>query len=180
MDLMIEKANEHDIDELEALYDKINDYLEHNINYPGWKKGIYPVRKDAEDGIKGGHLYVARSNNQIIGTIILSHEPEKGYDTAAWKVDADNDMVYIIHTLVVHPGYLKKQVGRRLMEFAEEAAKRDHMKALRLDVYEHNTPAIKLYQNFGYQYIGKADLGYASYGLAWFDMYEKSIGCDEQ
>lgn len=175
MEFIIEKANEIDIDELEALYDGINDYLEQNINYPGWKKGIYPVRKDAEDGVKAGTLYVARSSHRIIGSIILSHEPEKGYDTAEWKVDAGCEEVFIIHTLVVHPDFLKNRIGHSLMEFAEEEARRNGMKAIRLDVYEKNAPAIRLYTSCGYYFIGKADLGYASYGLEWFDMYEKGL-----
>ena len=50
MDIRV--GNEEDIDSLEELYNNINDYLESTINYPGWKKGIYPVRKDAEDGIR--------------------------------------------------------------------------------------------------------------------------------
>ncbi|WP_312648537.1 hypothetical protein [Aminipila sp.] len=51
MKLTIRKASNHDIDELEQLYDELNDYLESTINFPGWKKGVYPTRKDAINGI---------------------------------------------------------------------------------------------------------------------------------
>ena len=47
-----------DIDELEKLYDDLNDYLSATTNYPGWIKGIYPIRKDAVAGIENNTLFV--------------------------------------------------------------------------------------------------------------------------
>jgi ribosomal protein S18 acetylase RimI-like enzyme len=175
MEIIIEKGTENDISELEALYDDMNDYLARTINYPGWKKGIYPVRKDAEAGINEETLFVARNQDRIVGTIILSHETEQGYDKADWNINAADSEAFVIHTLVVHPDYLKNHIGRMLLEFAEGEGRRNHMKALRLDVYEENIPAIKLYEACGYEYIGMADLGYGSYGLDWFKLYEKSL-----
>ena len=52
MKTWIEKAAAADIDEMGRLYDSLNDYLEQHVNYPGWRKGIYPAREDAEKGIK--------------------------------------------------------------------------------------------------------------------------------
>ena len=83
MDIRV--GNEEDIDSLEELYNNINDYLESTINYPGWKKGIYPVRKDAEDGIREGNLFVAVENGDIIGSMILRHEPEPAYLNVSWQ-----------------------------------------------------------------------------------------------
>ena len=51
MKTWIEKAAAADIDEMGRLYDSLNDYLEQHVNYPGWRKGIYPAREDAEKGI---------------------------------------------------------------------------------------------------------------------------------
>ena len=34
----------------------------------------------------------------------------------------------------------------------------------KLDVYEKNEPAIRLYQKCGFQYIDTVDLGYGKYG----------------
>lgn len=74
-DLKIEKGTKQDIDELEQLYYEITSYLDSHINYPGWKKGIYPDRSTAEEGIEENNLFVARSEGRIVGTVILSHEP---------------------------------------------------------------------------------------------------------
>jgi len=72
MKISIELAEIKDIDELERLYNDLNDYLEKNMNYPGWKKGIYPVRQNAVDGVKKNHLYTARYDGKIVGTMILN------------------------------------------------------------------------------------------------------------
>ncbi|MCI6006635.1 MAG: hypothetical protein SOY73_00420 [Blautia sp.] len=66
----IRKGTMQDIDELSALYDDVTDYLETHINYPGWRKGIYPTREDAKRGIQENTLFVAQKNQRIIGTII--------------------------------------------------------------------------------------------------------------
>ena len=49
------------------------------------------------------------------------------------------------------------------------------MKAIRLDVYEQNTPAIRLYEKNGFQYITTVDLGLGDYGLHKFHLYEKIL-----
>ena len=70
MNINFELGREKDIDELERLYNDLNDYLSEGVNYPGWKKGIYPVRQDAIDGIKEEGLYVARYNGKIVGSML--------------------------------------------------------------------------------------------------------------
>lgn len=73
----IENGTINDIDELEKLYNKINDYLTSGINYPGWLKGVYPIRETAETGIKENNLFVLRVEDKIIGSIILNHKQEE-------------------------------------------------------------------------------------------------------
>ena len=46
------------------------------------------------------------------------------------------------------------------MEFALEQSREEKIKAIRLDVYEKNTPAISLYRKYGFRYIDTVDLGY--------------------
>ena len=56
-----------------------------------------------------------------------------------------------------------------------EFAKKSGIKTIRLDVYEKNIPAIKLYEKNGFIYTGTVDLGLGNYGLKWFRLYEKII-----
>ena len=82
MDIIFVLGKANDIDELEQLYNDLNDYLAKGVNYPGWIKGIYPVRQNAIDEVKNNNLYVAKHNGKIIGSIILSNEPEPEYYNA--------------------------------------------------------------------------------------------------
>ena len=175
MNIIIELGKESDINELENLYNDLNDYLASGINYPGWKKGIYPIREDAINGIKNRNLYIAKYNDKIIGSIILSNTPEKAYHNATWNFKSDYSKILVIYTFVVHPKFMKCGVGKRLIDFATEYAINLNIKSIRLDVYEGNTPAIKLYEKCGFKYIDTVDLGLKHYGLEFFKLYEKLI-----
>jgi ribosomal protein S18 acetylase RimI-like enzyme len=175
MELKIEKGTEKDLDEIAQFYDDINDFLEKGENYPGWRKGIYPVREDAVHGLEQDCLFIVRAKDKIAGSVILSHEPEQGYEKATWGYKGGYDRIYVIHTLAVHPDYLKMGIGRRLLQFAEEFGLENGIEAIRLDVNEKNIPAINLYESCGYQYIARVDLGYGAYGIPWFKLYEKLL-----
>lgn len=168
----IEKGTVDDIDELENLYDSLNDYLELGTNYAGWAKGIYPIRETAVSGIQNNNLFVLKMDNKIAGSIILNHESETAYAQVSWGIEADYKDIIVIHTLVVHPKYMKNGVGKKLMDFAKRYSIEQEMKTIRLDVSIHNTPAISLYEKCGYKYVGTVDLGLNIPELVWFKLYE--------
>ena len=175
MKITIVHGSESDINEIEGLYNDLNDALESGINYPGWKKGIYPIREDAIKGISEGNLYIARYKGKIVGSLILNHEPERAYSNIKWKTEDDYNEILVLRTFVVNPNYLRLGIGKKIMDFAYKHAKSLKVKSIRLDVYEKNEPAIKLYEKCGYDYIGTVDLGLKNYGLDWFKLYEKII-----
>ncbi|HKM34310.1 MAG TPA: GNAT family N-acetyltransferase [Lachnospiraceae bacterium] len=173
--MTIRKGVSSDIDEIEGLYNQLIDYLLMNVNYPGWKKDIYPIRQDAEDGVNENALYVVVDDDQIVGTFILRQRPEPAYDTVNWNNSLSYKTIYVIYTLAVHPESLGKNIGDMMMDFIIDEARRKEMKAVRLDVYEGNTPAIHLYEKHRFQYIDTIDLGYSQYGLNWFRLYQYVI-----
>lgn len=175
MDIQIRLGREEDLDSLEQLYDNLNDYLAATINYPGWRKGVYPTRQDAEAGIKENALFVALENEEVVGSMILRHEPEPAYYSAPWSVNLADHEVYVIYTFTVSPYKLHHGIGQKLLEFATQYAKENQVKSLRLDVYEKNTPAIRLYEKCGFHYVDTVSLGLEEIGLSWFQLYEKLI-----
>lgn len=175
MSITIRLGTEKDIDDLAQLYDYLNDHLASITNYPGWKKGIYPIRENAVDGIKESCLYVAICNGEIAGSVILHHVPELAYFEVKWQTELDYENVLVIYTFVVSPDYWGQGVGKAMIRFAVERGLNTKMKSLRLDVYENNTPAIRLYEKCGFKYIDTVSLGLESYGLNWFRLYEKLL-----
>lgn len=172
VDIQFLKGTVDDINELALLYDTLHDYLEQTTNYPGWIKGIYPIRETAETGIKNDHLFVLKARGEIAASVILSHEPETAYSKAIWRINTSYDNIIVIHTLVVHPKFMKLGIGIQLMDFAKSYALKLGMKAIRLDVSIHNSPAISLYEKSGYHYIDTVDLGLEYKHLKWFKLYE--------
>lgn len=175
MDLCIRQGKWEDIDALERLYDAINENLASTINYPGWHKGIYPVRDTAVQGIRAGCLYVAVVSGEVVGSIILRQKPEPAYRAVKWRAELPDEAVLVIYTLAVHPACRSRGIGHALLDFAADLGRRTHIKSLRLDVYEKNLPAIHLYEKCGFQYIATVDLGLRVHGLTWFKLYEKWI-----
>ena len=175
MNLIFEQGTPADIDELAQLYDAATGYLESHINYPGWRRGIYPNRDTAAEGVAEGTLYVARENRRIVGTVILRHTPEEAYILADWHTDLAERDIYVVYTLAVHPLCMGRGIGERIMEFILAHSAQNGAKAVRLDVYEKNTPAICLYKKFGFQYIDTVDLGYSHFGLENFELYQKLL-----
>lgn len=173
--MIIEQGTPADIDELEQLYNDLNDHLEQTVNYSGWKKGVYPLRQHAEAGIAAGTLYVARDSGKIAGSFILNHIPEPAYSQAVWRIEADYSDIVVVHTFAVHPAWMNRGIGRGLMDFADTHSRRTQTRAIRLDVYEGNLPAIRLYEKCGFHYIGTVDLGLGQYGLYDFRLYEKLL-----
>ena len=118
MDMTVELGREADLDELEQLYDSLNDFLAGRADGPGWRKSLYPVRETAASGIADGCLYVARLGGKIVGSVILRHKPEEAYSQVRWAFESDYSDVLVIYTLAVHPDYLSRGVGRALLDFA--------------------------------------------------------------
>lgn len=173
--MAIRKGIISDIDNLENLYNNLNDYLEANINYPGWIKHVYPVKETAVTGIEENNLFVLEDKGTIIGSVILNHKPENAYNQVKWKIDADYKNIIVVHTLVTNPDFMNKGVASELMNFAKEYAINLNMKSIRLDVSINNTAAIALYEKHGYEYIGTVDLGLEYEHLKWFRLYELTL-----
>ena len=168
----IGRADENDVGEMEALYDELNDFLAASVNYPGWRKGLYPTRDTAAKGIAQRSLFVLRKQGLIEGSIILDHQPEAAYSQVRWGVDCGYDEIFVVRTLAVRPSRMRRGVSGKLMDFAREHAVQNGMRALRLDVSVDNTPAIALYERQGYRYRGTVDLGLNIPWLVWFRLYE--------
>lgn len=169
---MIEKGSLENLDELEKLYNELNDYFSAHTNYPGWIKGVYPIRQTAIDGIKDDSLFVLKIGNQIAGSIILNHLPEEAYHQVVWNTPDEYENIFVIHTLVVHPRFLKQGIGEKLLTFAKEYSIQKEIRSIRLDVSVNNLPAIALYEKMEYRHIGTVDLGLGYEHLKWFRLYE--------
>lgn len=177
MKITVRLAKVSDLDAVENLYGELNDYLAepNHVNYPRWSRGIYPLREHAEEGLNGDHLYVAEYQGKIVGTVIFLYEQEEVYQSVDWQIGFDVPVI-VIHVLAVHPAYFGCGVGETLLDYAANLGRKQGVKAIRLDTYEENLPAVRLYEKCGFQYMGMIDLGLEEiYGLKWYKVFEKVL-----
>lgn len=175
LNLTIRPGAPGDLDALARLYDAVCDHMAASVNYTGWKKGVYPARQDAEEGIRDGFLYLAEEDGEAIGSFILSRKQEEAYAGVEWQEELAERDVLTLYTFTVDPRRRGRGIGREMLAFAVRQGEAQGAKALRLDVYEKNLPAIRLYESAGFRYIDAVSLGLEDIGLDRFLLYEKLL-----
>ncbi len=175
MGISIRLGTQRDLDALVELYGAVCSGLEAGVNYTGWKKDVYPARQDAEAGIAEESLFLAEENGETVASMILRRRQEDAYAAVNWQLNLDESQVLVIHTFAVRPDRRRRGTGRELLDFAARFGAARGVKSLRLDVYEKNIPAIRLYESAGFQHIDTISLGLEDVGLNWFRLYEKLL-----
>lgn len=152
---MIRLANIQDITEVERIFHEILDKEAATISYTNWVKGKYPTKADAQKALDAGTLYVGEDEaGRLYGSVILNHIQPAEYAKIPWSIDGEGEEVLVIHTLCIRPDCARKGYGKEFVAFSEELAREKGCKAIRIDTYEGNTPAAKLYQSLGYRLAG--------------------------
>lgn len=150
-------AKAEDVNLVANLYDAVNEYFESNENYcyPNWQKGKYPVLSDAQAAFEEGSLYVLKDNDSMLGSIIINGKQHPEYRRMPWKLQAPDDEIMTIHTLVVSPNVRNRGIGEKLVRFSIEICKNAGAKAIRNDTHFRNVPARNLYVKCGFQSLGR-------------------------
>lgn len=172
---MIRKGTAADLDGCAQVYEEHLDYEAANVNYTNWLKGAYPTRATAEKALAAGTLYVDEEDGIIVGCANLNHFQPKEYANIPWSIPAEGDEVFVIHTLVFRPTHTGGGRGRRFVAFAEELAKEQGCKVLRLDTYEGNEPAKAFYPKLGYRYAGITEFFFENFIWENLVCFEKSM-----
>ena len=143
------------------------------VNPSGWRSGIYPGREEAEDAVSAGTLWLLEDGGLPAGAVILNHDQAGFWAGGSWQVPAEEEQVLAVHTLSVDPGCSRRGGGRFLLDFARKLGRETGCKALRLDVFTENSPAIALYETYGFRRAGTLESGLP--GLKWFRLYELPV-----
>lgn len=173
--ITITKAQLEDLNGVEELYNDICDFLADKEYNPGWRKGCFPTRNEAEYFYTRDALYVAKEENSIVGSIALTYSSNAESDESLqYHTEESKDILYI-HEFVVHPKHQRKGIGTMLLDFAEKYGRSQDVKVIQLNVYEKNSVAIKAYEKSGFSFVEKVDIGLGQFGLEWFCLYKKEL-----
>ncbi len=159
-------------DKILAFYNDVVLYLKTHKDYPGWSHGEYPFKDNINKALNEHSLYIGIENDVIISAVIVNTDYFIQYkDIDFYHLDNS----YILHSFAVHPLYLQKGYAKKMLDFIVKKAVDDCKESICLDVYEHNVPAIKLYEKYGFIYRGKLSFGFEYLGLNYFNLYEKTL-----
>ncbi len=161
VELTIRPGRAGDAEAAEGIYAALFDHYDQGApNYTNWKRGLYPTGQDAEEALGAGTLHVGEWGGQVVACVNLNHVQPPEYAKVGWSVGAQGDEVLVVHTLCVHPEFSGKGIARGIVAYAEEVGKALGCKTIRMDTFEGNVPATRLYLGLGF-----ADLGLEEFQL---------------
>ncbi|MCI9138005.1 MAG: GNAT family N-acetyltransferase [Lachnospiraceae bacterium] len=153
MEITYRKAERSDIEAVCHLVSCVIAEMERQ-NIFQWDS-LYPVREDFLEDIKKGELFLGLEENQLVTIYTLNQECDEEYKDGNWN--CAGGAFYVIHRLCVHPDYQNRGIGKSTLHYIESQVKEKYVNSIRLDVFEGNPFARKLYGNCGYQQVGYVD-----------------------
>ena len=108
----------------------------------------YPNRNAFIDDIKNNELLVFTKGDLLVGCIALCTKMDDVYKNVKW-LTKDVKNLYI-HRLAVDPQFQKKGIGKKLMDYAEDFAKKNNFISVRLDTFSKNKNNMRFYERRGY------------------------------
>ena len=176
--LTTEIATEADLEEVKQVYNDMIDSLETSTNYAGWKRGVYPAVEIAEKGVKDGDLFVVRqkSDGKAVASFILRYDLPFYFSAAGWE-NIEQEAVLMIHTLIVSPKAKSSGIGRHVLAFMEDYARKNpQTKAIRFNTSPQNVPTNYLYIRSGFIRYYAFLQPYRGLDIPdWTNPYEKRI-----
>lgn len=150
-----EKAVEHDLNEILALFDKTLQWLI-DQGYPAqW--GTRPFTENPgqierfKHWLQHGVFYVLRHEERIVGTLVIVDQTP-AYAQSAFPHPPNT---LYLEAFATDPAYRGKGVGKMLLQWAEQQAEEKRAERLRLDCWAGNHALRKYYRLAAFQELGE-------------------------
>ncbi len=173
--MLIRKAAYGDLDQISQIYAHIIALDKVKQLGIGWVADVYPTRATAAAALARADLYVGELNGMILGAAIINHTQLPEYAGGKWQIEAQPQKTLVIHTLVVEPAAAGKGVGKKIMAFYENMARRQGCMALRLDTNANNRNACQFYEKLGYANAGIVACDFNGIPGIKLVLFEKSL-----
>ena len=108
----------------------------------------YPNKEIIQKDIEHNEMHVYETKSEIIGCIVISETKDQEYKSVKWL--KNNDSCIYIHRLAVNPVHQNSGIGNKLMDYAENYARKKQLTSVRLDTFSKNLKNQKFYERRGY------------------------------
>ena len=173
--MTIRPATAADLDGITAIYDAILDREEAGPVYTNWQRGKYPTTDTARQALEAGTLYVGEEDDFLWGVVNLNGIQLPEYGAIPWTIPAEREQVAVIHTLCIHPAASGQGRAKQMVAFCEAEARRQGKTVMRLDTWEGNLPANRMYPALDYRYAGAAEFFFQGFIREILNCYEKAL-----
>jgi ribosomal protein S18 acetylase RimI-like enzyme len=148
---MIRKATNKDIDSILNLTKACAKFMIDKGIYQ-WNEH-YPSKQAFENDVFRNELYVLEIQSKIVGCIVISVFMDEEYFPIKWLTPNDNNLY--IHRLAIHPKHQGKGFAQKLMDFAENFARKTQASSIRLDTFSQNKRNQIFYELRNYKQLGE-------------------------
>ncbi|MFR3922358.1 MAG: GNAT family N-acetyltransferase [Dysosmobacter welbionis] len=145
---MIRLATPADLSQAADIYEEILDREAQGPVYTNWQRGKYPTIDTARQALEAGTFYVGEENGVLWGVVNLNSVQLPEYGAIPWTIPAAAEEVGVIHTLCIRPSCSGRGYARQMVAFCEAEARRQGRTVIRLDTWEGNLPANRLYPSW--------------------------------
>ena len=170
--IKIRKIREDEIGKVGAFYDECVWALVNSVNYPHWMYKEYPSENSVRASFLESAQFLCEQEGRVVGAFVLNDDPQGAYEKGSWSKALQPGAFAVIHALAVAPEKKGRGIGRKMVEFCMEEAKKRGYAGIRLDVVPGNTPAQRLYESFGFKEAGTLDLDRGYEDIPLFTLYE--------
>ena len=173
--MIFEKAKITEFAVIRQFYWDLIDAMHDQNDMIGWKKGIYPTDEFLQESLEKGELFTLKDNGILYGCVILNSECNEGYQGLKWSIDCPDEDVFVPHALAVDPAQQGKGLGAKIVHEIFDYARKQHKKAVRLDILGTNAMAERLYTKCGFQFVEGKNMFYEDTGWTEYKMYEYNL-----
>ena len=172
---MIRKAAAADLPGIGEIYEAIFDQEARGPAYTNWLRGTYPTVDSARQVLEAGTLYVGEEDGVLWGVVNLNGVQLPEYGKIPWTIPAEQEEVGVIHTLCIRPSRSGRGLARTMVAFCEAEARRLGKTVIRLDTWEGNLPANRMYPALGYRFAGATEFFFQEFIRETLNCYEKAL-----
>jgi RimJ/RimL family protein N-acetyltransferase len=146
------KAIESDVKRIVNIIKQAQEYFkEHGINQ--WQNN-YPNLETIINDIGNKKGYVLLKSNNIVGTVAVSFDREKNYDSIYNGEWISNHKYAVIHRIAIEDSYKGLGLSSLIIKNIEKICLDKDVHSIKVDTHKENVSMRRLLQKNGFQYCG--------------------------
>ena len=149
--LSVRLAIPEDMDDVERIFAEAIVYLRIQ-GIEQWDER-YPDRKVMDSDLAAGTLWIMEKEGRMAAVVTLDETPYEAYALLPWRYTGIRPL--LVHRLCVQPSLQGQGIARSVMTWVEGYARENGYGAIRLDAYNGNPRAMRLYAGMRYLFVAE-------------------------